>query len=99
VRESLPSLPKIMARSDGVANRLDAATLDRVEAALLSRHEGQVFEAVVLGRRNDGARVQLTDPPVTAKVAGLDAAPGETVHLRLKTASIPTGAIVLEAGV
>ena len=96
VRESLPTIPKIMARSDGVANRLDAATLDRVEAALLSRHEGQVFEAVVLGRRNDGARVQLTDPPVTAKVKGLDAAPGETVRLRLTSTSIATGAIVLE---
>ncbi|KAF2418372.1 ribonuclease II [Microbacterium sp. B35-30] len=96
VRETLPTLPKIMARSDGVANRLDAATLDRVEAALLSRHEGQVFEAVVLGRRNDGARVQLTDPPVTAKVTGLDAAPGETVHLRLTRTSIATGTIVLE---
>jgi exoribonuclease R len=96
VRESLPTLPQIMARSDGVANRLDAATLDRVEAALLSRHEGQLFEAVVLGRRNDGARVQLTDPPVTAKVAGLDAAPGSTVRLRLRSASIATGTIVLE---
>ncbi|MDQ7880389.1 RNB domain-containing ribonuclease [Microbacterium sp. QXD-8] len=96
VRESLPTLPKIMARSDGVANRLDAATLDRVEAALLSRHEGQVFEAVVLGRRNDGSRVQLTDPPVTAKVAGLDAVPGSTVRLRLRSASIATGSIVLE---
>jgi exoribonuclease R len=96
VRESLPSVPKIMARSDGVANRLDAATLDRVEAALLSRHDGQVFQAVVLGRRNDGARVQLTDPPVTAKVSGLDAAPGVTVHLRLTSTSIATGTIVLE---
>ena len=96
VRESLPSVPKIMARSDGVANRLDAAALDRVEAALLSRHDGQVFEAVVLGRRNDGARVQLADPPVTAKVRGLDAAPGETVRLRLRSTSIATGAIVLE---
>lgn len=95
-RESLPTLPPLMARSDGVANRLDAAALDRVEAALLSRREGQAFEAVVLGRRNDGARVQLTDPPVTAKVAGLDAAPGSTVRLRLRSASIATGSIVLE---
>lgn len=95
-RASLPALPKIMGRSEGVAGRLDAATLDRVEAALLSAHEGQVFDAVVLGRRNDGARVQLTDPPVTAKVRGLDAAPGTTVRLRLKTADIATGAVMLE---
>jgi exoribonuclease R len=95
-RESLPALPKIMARSDGVAGRLDAATLDRVEAALLSGREGQVFEAVVLGRRNDGARVQLTDPPVTAKAAGVAAADGATVRLRLKNVDISTGSVVLE---
>jgi len=95
-RESLASLPKIMARSDGVANRLGAATVDRVEAALLSGHEGQVFEAVVLGLRGDGARVQLTDPPVTAKVAGLDAGAGATVRLRLTSTDIDSGTVVLE---
>lgn len=95
-RDGLPALPKIMGRSEGVAGRLDAGTLDRVEAALLAAHEGEVFDAVVLGRRNDGARVQLTDPPVTAKVSGLDAAPGTTVRLRLKTADIATGAVMLE---
>ncbi|MBW9109941.1 RNB domain-containing ribonuclease [Microbacterium ureisolvens] len=95
-RDSLPALPKIMARSDGVANRLGAATLDRVEAALLSRHEGHAFDAVVLGMRGDGARVQLTDPPVTAKVAGLDAAAGTTVRLRLTTVDVSSGTVLLE---
>lgn len=96
-RESLPSLPGIMDRSDGLANRLEAASLDRVEAALLSGSEGAVFDAVVLGRRNGGARVQVVQPPVTAKVAGLDADPGATVRLRLRAADIATGTVVLEA--
>lgn len=95
-RESLPTLPRIMGRSDGVAGRLDAATLDRVEAALLSGHEGTVFDAVVLGRRGDGARVQLTDPPVTVKSAHVDAAPGTRVRLRLVSADIASGTVVLE---
>jgi len=95
-RRSLPSLPKIMGRSDGLANRLEAGTLDRVEAAQLSGREGRTFDAVVLGRRNGGARVQLTDPPVAAKVEGLDAAAGTTVRLRLRSADIATGEIVLE---
>ena len=94
VRESLPALPKLMGRSDGVAGRLGAATLDRVEAALLSGKEERTFEAVVLGRRNSGARVQLTEPPVTAKVDGLDAPVGTTVRVRLVTADIATGAVV-----
>ena len=94
-RESLPDLPKIMGRSDAVAGRLDAATLDRVEAALLSPRVGDVFDAVVLGRRGDGARVQIVDPPVAAKIAGLDAPAGSTVRLRLASADIATGTIDL----
>ncbi|GAA5203897.1 RNB domain-containing ribonuclease [Microbacterium jejuense] len=95
-RESLATLPKIMGRSDALAGRLEAGTLDRVEAAQLSGREGRTFDAVVLGRRNGGARVQLVDPPVAAKVAGLDAAAGTTVRLRLRSADIATGEIVLE---
>jgi exoribonuclease R len=95
-RESLHTLPKIMARSDGLASRLDAASLDRVEAALLSGHPGGVFEGVVLGLRSDGARVQLLDRPVMAKVAGLDVPAGSTVRLRLKVADVSTGTVVLE---
>jgi exoribonuclease R len=95
-RESLASLPKTMDRSGGLAARLEAATLDRVEAALLSGSEGAVFDAMVLGRRNGAARVQLVQPPVTAKVAGLDADPGTTVRVRLRTADIATGTVVLE---
>jgi exoribonuclease R len=95
-RESLAALPKIMGRSDGLANRLEAGTLDRVEAAQLSGREGRVFDAVVLGRRNGGSRVQLIDPPVATKVTGLDAPPGTTVRLRLRSADIATGEVVLE---
>lgn len=95
-RESLGSLPKIMARSEGLANRLDAATLDRVEAALLSGRQGSTFQGVVLTQRSDGTRVQLAEPPVSAKVTGLDAPAGSTVRLRLKTADIASGTVVLE---
>jgi len=95
-RESLPSLPKIMGRSDGLANRLEAGTLDRVEAAQLSGKEGRAFDAVVLARRNGSARVQLIEPPVAARVEGLEAAAGTTVRLRLTSADIATGEIVLE---
>lgn len=95
-RESLGALPKIMGRSEGVANRLSRATVDRVEAALMSGREGQVFDAVVLGSRDDGVRVQLADPPVTAKVAGVTAAAGATVQLRLRSVDIGTGSLVLE---
>ena len=47
-RAALPELPKEMARSSNVANRLDRMTLDAVEAALLAPRIGDEFDAVVL---------------------------------------------------
>ncbi len=97
-RASLSDVPALMARSSQLASQLDAGALDRVEAAVLHGREGEVFEAVVLAQRGDGARVQLTDPPVGAKVKGLDAAAGATVLLRLVSASISDGTVTF-AGV
>ncbi|WP_312676304.1 RNB domain-containing ribonuclease [Microbacterium sp.] len=92
-RASLAELPELMARSSQRASQLDAGALDRVEAAVLHGREGDIFEAVVLAQRGDGARVQLTDPPVVAKVKGLDAAAGTTVQLRLVAASVTDGTV------
>lgn len=47
-REALPSLPGIMAGSDQLAAKLERLALDTVEAALLSNHIGQEFDAVVI---------------------------------------------------
>lgn len=93
-RSSLHDLPAIMSRSTQKASQLDAGALDRVEAALLHGREGETFPGVVLALRGDGARVQLTEPPVEAKVSGLDAAPGSAVQVTLVTASITEGTCV-----
>jgi len=94
-RESLHELPKLMGRAGQRASRLENATVDRVEAAVLTGHENRVFTGVVLGHRGDGARVQLTGPLVSVKVPALDAAAGATVQLRLQRADIATGEIDL----
>jgi exoribonuclease R len=94
-RDSLADLPDLMARSAGRAGRLGSASVDRVEAAVLSAGTDRTFEAVVLARRGDGVRVQLVDPPVEASVAPLDAEPGTTVLLRLVRASIADGTVEL----
>jgi exoribonuclease R len=94
-RESLPSLPKLMGRADGVANQLDAGALARVTAALLSTRIGQVVDAVVLGRRGDGVRVQLTRPPVAIRVKGLEAEAGTTIRLRIERSDIASGQVDL----
>lgn len=90
VREALPTLPKVMARSDGVASRLEHAVFDAIEAALLSTRVGEVFDAVVISQRKKGGGViQLTDPVVTANIEGIVEA-GQTVRAELVTADIAT---------
>ena len=93
-RESLPELPKLMGRSDQRARQYDAASIDRVEAAVLHGEEGAVFDAVALGASKSGARVQFSTPPVTAKVTGLTAPAGSRLRLRLESADIATGVTV-----
>lgn len=95
VRESLPELPALMARSQQKAGRLDAGAIDRVEAAVLSGQEGQEFDGVVLRQRGGTARVQLRTPPVEAAVTGLTAEPGSRVRLRLDGVDIAAGTVSL----
>jgi exoribonuclease R len=92
-RQSLPEIPKLMGRSDARAGQLDASSISRVEAALLHGHEGSAFRAVVLSERGDGSRVQVTNPPLTARVTGISAPAGATVDVRLERADIATGVI------
>jgi exoribonuclease R len=103
-RAALPVLPKEMARSSNVANRLDRLTLEAVEAAVLAPRIGEEFDAVVLsaggrsgsraasGERGDGGTVQLVDPAVEAVCDG-HLEPGTDVRVRLAEADIETGTV------
>ena len=97
VREALPLLPKIMNRSDGVASRLDRASVDAIEAALLSTRVGGQFDAVVISAKEGGGGViQLTDPVVTANIDGAVTA-GQSIRATLVTADIATGTTLFRA--
>ena len=96
VREALPTLPKIMGRSDGVASRLEHAAVDAIEAALLSDRVGQAFDAVVISAKETGGVIQLTDPVVTANIEGSVTA-GQSVRATLVTADIATGTTLFRA--
>jgi len=91
VREALPTLPAIMSRSDSLASRLDRASIDAIEAALLRDRVGETFEAIVIATTAAGGTVQLSDPFITAAVEG-DVRPGQRVKATLVTADIATGA-------
>jgi exoribonuclease R len=98
-RAALPELPKEMARTTNVANRLDRLTLDAVEAAVLAPRIGETFDAVVLSaggmsgsQKNDGGTVQLIDPAVEAVCDG-HLEPGTDVRVRLTEAGIASGSV------
>lgn len=101
VREALPTLPKIMGRTGGIASRLERDSVAAIEAALLQAHVGAEFDAVVIAARESSITVQVV--PLgdgTLDAAGIvsasveaTATPGDTVRVRLVAADIPTGTV------
>ncbi|KRC50547.1 ribonuclease II [Leifsonia sp. Root227] len=95
---SLGELPAIMGATSRVASQLGAASVDRVEAALLSGRIGDEFDATVLAIRNGDMTVQLADPAVVASMPRPDTVlPGTVVRVRLLSVSIPNGKVELVA--
>ena len=97
---ALPLLPAAMADGTRRAGRVERASIDVVEAAVLAPHAGEWFDAVVvaLDDDGDGGEIALPDLAVIARCAGplplgqrtqvvLDAADpaGRTLRFRLAT--------------
>lgn len=79
-------LPSVMARADAQAGRIDRAVIDLAEATLLAGKAGHEFAAVVVEADEHGAKVQLRDQPVLARVPGALLSPGDVLRLRLTVA-------------
>ncbi len=86
VIEALPLLAPIMAETGRRANAVDHASVDVMEAAVLSGRVGDVFEAVVTSTRHGVATVQLLDPAVIAAVHDATLTAGTDVRVRLVNA-------------
>lgn len=94
---ALDELPEIMAASNQLANKVDRAAIDTVEAALLSHRVGSEFDAVVLaGPKKNGhgskvaaarSSIQIQEPAVTAYCDG-DLEPGTVVRVTLASVDI-----------
>lgn len=97
VVEALPSLPAVMTGSDRLANAVDRACTDAVEAEVLAPRVGEVFDAVVVARDDDGRRgqVQLVDPAVLARVHG-DVPLGQTIRVRLASVDVRARSVRFE---
>lgn len=94
VRESLTDLPALMQESGQRASRLDSATINCVEAALMTPLVGSTVDATVIEMRGDRATVQIADPAVTASAPiPADTTPGAVVRLQVVRVDISRGEI------
>ena len=86
-RESLASLPEVMARPTGVAAAVERASTDAVEVASLQHLVGRTFRAVVVDARKDGGLIQIAEPAILAPLTGVAPA-GSEVTARLVEADL-----------
>jgi len=86
--EIFQRLPAIMARAEEKAGQIDRATLNLAEAVVLEGREGSRFNAVITDLDERGARIQLSDPVVIARVDGKGAMPGDTILVELASADV-----------
>jgi len=82
-------LPAVMARAEDRAGQIERAALDLAEAVMLEGREGTRFTAVVTDIDERGARIQLCDPAVIARVDGKGAAAGDEIAVELRSVDVP----------
>lgn len=86
VSEAFARLPAVMAKADARDGQVERAVIDLAEAAILSGRERETFGAVVTDIGENGARVQLCDVPVVARVSAHGVLPGSRITVRLDAA-------------
>jgi exoribonuclease R len=87
-------LPAVMARAEVKANQVERAALDLAEAVLLQGREGERFHAVVTDVDERGARIQISDPAVTARIDDKGLAPGDEVEVELVSTDVAQRRVV-----
>ncbi len=95
VRDALDVLPSELAAGSGRASALERAVVAHLEALVLASHIGEVFDAVVVDHRRDGAVLQFRDPAIVAEVAG-EPALGAEVNVRVLAADPVAREVELE---
>jgi exoribonuclease R len=96
VSEAFTRLPQVMAHADQLDGQIGRAVIDLAEAVMLQGSVAQIFQAVVTDVDDRGARIQLWDQPVVARVAAQSVGPGDAIGVRLTAADPATRAISFE---
>lgn len=95
VRRELPALPGIMTSSDRLADAVERACGDALNAAALKHRVGGTFGGTVVDISVGGALVQLRDPLILAPVVG-ECAPGSEVTVRLVEADLVRRSVLFQ---
>lgn len=83
VTQAFARLPQVMAHAEATEGQIERAVIDLAEALLLAGSEGETFDAIVTDLDERGARIQLRDLPVVARLAAQDVRPGDGIRVRL----------------
>jgi exoribonuclease R len=81
--DQLARLCKAMDTADAREGAIERAVLDLAETVMLKGREGEIFAATVTERDDRGARIQLNDLPILARVDAHRVATGEEIRVRL----------------
>lgn len=83
VQAAFAKLPDAMDAADTRSSRVEKAVLDLVEAVTLKGCEGRVYDSVVTDVGDRGARIQIAEPAVVARVNAHRVEPGDVLKVRL----------------
>ena len=89
-------MPAVMAKADAKANQVERAALDLAEAVVLRGREGEHFHAVVTDIDERGARLQICDPAVVARIDSKSLAPGDELAVTLISTDIVQRRVVFQ---
>lgn len=89
-------LAEAMTAADAREGALERAVINLAEAMLLTGREGEVFPAIVIDRDDSGARLQLQNLPIIARVDTRGVASGDEIQVRLVSADPDRGELRFE---
>lgn len=96
VTDAFTKLPSVMARAEALDGQISRAVIDLAEAAMLQGREGEIFAAVVTDIDERGARIQLKDMAVVARLTAPGAGPGDPLRVRLASADTERRSVAFE---
>lgn len=88
VSSAFERLPSVMAKADALSGQIERAVIDLAEAVILQGRKGERFTAIVTDVDERGARIQLRDLPVVARVAANGDHPGDALCVRLDAVDV-----------